>query len=103
MIGSNNDGATNSIQVLSNITVFNKYAKYKPEFGRRETWEELCQRNIDMHIKKYPSLASEITEVYSKFVLPKKVLPSLRSMQFAGKPIELSSKQNFQLLFCCYR
>ena len=99
MIGSNNDGATNSIQVLSNITVFNKYAKYKPEFGRRETWEELCQRNIDMHIKKYPSLASEITEVYSKFVLPKKVLPSLRSMQFAGKPIELSPNRIFN---CCF-
>ena len=89
----------NSTQILSDITVFNKYAKYLPEFGRRETWTELCQRNIDMHIKKYPLLSDEINKVYKDFVITKKVLPSLRSMQFAGKPIELSPNRIFN---CCF-
>jgi ribonucleoside-triphosphate reductase len=78
-----------STSILSEITVYMKYAKYIPELNRRETWEELVTRNMDMHIKKYPQLEAEIRENY-KFVLDKKVLPSMRSMQFAGKPIELS-------------
>ena len=66
-----------------------KYAKYLPEFNRRETWEELVTRNKNMHIKRYPTLKDEINKVY-KFVYEKKVLPSMRSLQFGGKPIEIS-------------
>ena len=42
-----------SQRILSDITVFNKYAKYTPELKRRETWMELCHRNKGMHLKKY--------------------------------------------------
>jgi ribonucleoside-triphosphate reductase (thioredoxin) len=77
-----------STRILSEITVYMKYAKYKPELKRRETWQELVTRNMDMHIKTYPKLEEEIRETY-KFVYDKKVLPSMRSMQFAGKPIEI--------------
>jgi len=30
-----------STQILSDITVYMKYAKYIKELGRRETWEEI--------------------------------------------------------------
>ena len=80
---------TISNEILSEITVFLKYAKYVPELQRRETWEELVTRNKAMHLKKYPALAGEIEEVY-KMVYDKKILPSMRSMQFAGKSIETS-------------
>ena len=43
-----------SNKILSDITVFMKYAKYHQELGRRETWEELVTRNKEMHIKKFP-------------------------------------------------
>jgi ribonucleoside-diphosphate reductase alpha chain len=66
-----------------------KYAKFLPEYNRRETWEELVTRNMNMHIKKYPQLGGEIVDAY-KYVYDKKVLPSMRSMQFGGKPIEIS-------------
>ena len=46
--------------ILSDITVHMKYARYMPELNRRETWEELVTRNMDMHIKNYPKLKSEI-------------------------------------------
>jgi ribonucleoside-diphosphate reductase alpha chain len=75
-----------------------KYAKYIPELQRRETWEELVKRNMDMHIKKYPQLEEEIRENY-KFVYDKKVLPSMRSMQFAGKPIEISPNRIYNCAF----
>jgi ribonucleoside-diphosphate reductase alpha chain len=87
-----------STSILSEITVYMKYAKYIPELNRRETWEELVARNMDMHIKKYPQLEVEIRENY-KFVLDKKVLPSMRSMQFAGKPIELSPNRIYNCAF----
>jgi len=86
-------------EILSEITVHMKYAKFIPEKQRRETWEELCERNMDMHIKKYPQLESEIRQVYKDFILTKKVLPSMRSMQFAGKPIELAPNRVFN---CAY-
>ncbi len=87
-----------SQRILSDITVYMKYAKYRPELNRRETWEELVTRNMDMHIKKYPKLEEEIRENY-KFVYDKKVLPSMRSMQFAGKPIEISPNRIYNCAF----
>jgi len=89
---------TISNQILSDITVFTKYAKYLPELQRRETWEELVTRNKAMHLKKYPHLTEDIDAAY-KFVYDKKVLPSMRSMQFAGKPIEISPNRVYN---CAY-
>ena len=85
-------------KILSDITVFLKYAKYTPELNRRELWDELVTRNKEMHLKKYPELSDEIETAY-KFVYDKKVLPSMRSMQFAGKPIELSPNRIYNCAF----
>jgi ribonucleoside-diphosphate reductase alpha chain len=87
-----------STRILSDITVYMKYARYLPELKRRETWEELVARNMEMHMKKYPNLKQEIKDNY-QFVYDKKVLPSMRSMQFAGKPIEISPNRVFN---CAY-
>ncbi len=69
-----------SNRILSDITVYMKYAKYMPELKRRETWQELVTRNMEMHIKMYPKLEKEIRENY-QYVYKKQVLPSMRSMQ----------------------
>ena len=87
-----------SNRILSDITVYMKYAKYIPELNRRETWEELVTRNKNMHIKKFPTLKTEIEDVY-KLVYDKKVLPSMRSLQFGGKPIEISPNRVYN---CAY-
>ena len=84
--------------ILSDITVHMKYAKYIPELQRRETWEELVDRNMAMHIKKYPELEVEIRKAYS-YVFTKQILPSMRSLQFAGKPIEISPNRLYN---CSY-
>jgi hypothetical protein len=83
-----------STKILSDITVYMKYAKYIPELQRRETWEELVTRNKEMHIKKFPNLIDEIEKAY-ELVYEKKVLPSMRSLQFGGKPIEISPNRIF--------
>ena len=87
-----------SNEILSDITVYMKYAKFLPEKERRETWEELVTRNKEMHQKKYPHLKEEIEEVY-KMVYDKKILPSMRSLQFGGRPIEISPNRVYN---CAY-
>ena len=52
-----------SNEILSDITVHMKYAKYIPELNRRESWDDLVTRNKLMHIKKYPELKENIEEV----------------------------------------
>ena len=86
-------------EILSDITVHMKYAKYNQDISRRETWEEIVERNMQMHIKTYPKLKEEIENVYNDFIRTKKVLPSMRSMQFGGKPIEISPNRVYN---CAY-
>ena len=85
-------------KILSDVTVHMKYARYIESENRRENWSELVTRNMQMHIKKFPSLENEIRNVY-QHVYNKKVLPSMRSMQFGGKPIEVSPNRIFN---CAY-
>ena len=87
-----------SSSILSDITVHMKYAKFLPKLQRRETWYELVTRNKEMHQKKYPQIKDEIEEAY-KQVYDKKVLPSMRSLQFGGKPIEISPNRIYN---CAY-
>ena len=87
-----------SQEILSDLTVYMKYAKFNPEVQRRETWKELVDRNKAMHLKKFPALKKEIEAAY-KFVYDRKALPSMRSMQFAGKPIEISPNRIYN---CAY-
>ena len=87
-----------SQSILSDITVYMKYAKFNPEVQRRETWKELVDRNKAMHLKKFPQLQEEIENAY-QFVYDRKALPSMRSMQFAGKPIEISPNRIYN---CAY-
>ena len=47
-------------EILSDITVHMKYARYLPKKERRETWKELVTRNKKMHAKKFPELKEEI-------------------------------------------
>lgn len=87
-----------SQEILSDIIVHTKYSKYLPEQKRRETWGELVTRNKEMHIKKFPKLALEIEEAY-KYVYSKKILPSMRSLQFGGKAIEITPSRIYN---CAY-
>lgn len=85
-------------ELLSDVTVFTKYAKFRPDLGTRETWEMLVSRNRAMHLRKFPHMASEIYAAYD-LVLAKKVLPSMRSLQFGGRPIELAHNRIYN---CAY-
>jgi len=86
-------------QALADITVFNKYSKFVPEVSRRENWAEIVNRNAAMHKEKYPRMTEKIDQVYKDFVHTKRVLPSMRSLQFGGRPILLNEARIFN---CAY-
>ena len=85
-------------QILSDIVVYMKYARYLSDKHRRELWPEICGRYENLMVDKYPALTEEIKECM-KFVLEKKILPSMRAMQFAGAPI---LKNNSRIYNCAY-
>lgn len=84
--------------LLSEITVFQKYAKYIPALNRRETWAEIVGRYLFMMKQKYPQL-SEAIDKAGKHILDKKVLPSMRALQFAGPAIERNPARIYN---CCF-
>ena len=87
-----------SNEILSDITVHMKYARYIESLKRREVWSETVKRNKEMHLKKYPDAKDLIEEAY-ELVEQRKILPSMRSMQFGGKAIELNHARIYN---CAY-
>ena len=87
-----------NLEILSDLTHHMKYAKYQPEKNRRETYKETVDRNKQMHIDRYPEMKDLIDDTYES-VYSKKVIPSMRSMQFAGMAIEVNPARMFN---CSY-
>ncbi len=85
-------------EILSDLIVYMKYARYLPELKRRESWPEICKRYEDMMIEKYPLLKDEINH-WMAFVYDRKVLPSMRAMQFAGPAIRRNQSRIYN---CAY-
>jgi ribonucleoside-triphosphate reductase (thioredoxin) len=83
-------------EILSDIVVHMKYARYLPEQHRREVWQEICDRYEGMMLEKYPRLTTQII-AHMQLVRDKKVLPSMRAMQFAGPAI----KRNHSRIYNC--
>ncbi|MBT1687094.1 glycyl radical enzyme family protein [Dawidia soli] len=85
-------------RILSDLIIHMKYARYVHALQRRELWPEICERYATMLIERYPALQEEI-RAQMQFVLDKKVLPSMRAMQFAGTAIE---RNNSRIYNCAY-
>ena len=85
-------------QILSDLIIHMKYARYLPEVKRRETWPEICLRYQTMMVEKYPQLEEDIQH-WMQFVYQKKVLPSMRAMQFAGAAI---ARNHSRIYNCAY-
>lgn len=89
-------------ELLSDITVHNKYARYIEHENKRESWEQILERNKTMHKKRYESIegmADKIDQIYDEFIFTKKVLPSMRSLQFGGRAIEMNNARVYNCAF----
>jgi len=75
-----------------------KYARHLPDEKRRETFIETVTRVKQMHLDKFPDLKEDIDTAFA-FVYAKKILPSMRSMQFAGKAIAYENARMYNCTF----
>lgn len=83
---------------ISDYIHYSKYSRYIEEKQRRESWEETIDRREAMDIRKFPFLKDEIVANY-KLVREKKVIPSARSLQFAGRAMELENLRGYNCSF----
>lgn len=89
-------------QMMSDLITNTKYARFDSNQQRRETWEEIVLRNMIMHQRKFQDnekVLAKIVDVYEKYVFPKKVVPSMRSLQFGGAAIERSPNRIYNCAF----
>lgn len=119
---------------LSDYIAVSKYARYRPDLGRRETFPEAVERVAEMHRKKIggqrgrrslartaaqlavgkeldPDLTVDLMALLGKknlmaaidesfaAVAEKRVLPSMRSLQFGGEAVLAAQARMFN---CCF-
>ena len=80
----------------SSFIALSRYARWLPEEGRRETWDETVTR----YLKHFQHLLDEKTyaKLY-KAITTLKVMPSMRCMMTAGVPLE---RDNVAAFNCSY-
>ena len=67
----------------------NKYAKYLPEVGRRETWEETVDRVVNWFKKRYPSqISQDVWAILHSAFLNEECSFSMRAVQMAGPALD---------------
>jgi hypothetical protein len=87
-----------SDRLLADIVVYRTYAKHLPHLSRRESWEEAVNRNMTMHLDKFPKLSKKIMSAFS-YVHDREILSSMRNMQFAGKAMLRNNLRGFNCSF----
>lgn len=78
-----------------------KYARYQPSLLRREVYDETVARVEAMHQRAFadvPGMRDEISWAFG-LVRDKRVLPSMRSMQFGGEAIEANNNRIYNCSF----
>jgi ribonucleoside-triphosphate reductase len=87
------DDSTDGFDMLSSFIRLSRYAMYKPECKRRETWEEQVARVFDMHRVKFKTALEgskelrEALDFAQRMMLDVRILGSQRSLQMGGPPI----------------
>jgi hypothetical protein len=87
-----------SNDLLSAIVTYRTYSKHLPHLSRRETWEEAVNRNMTMHLDRFPKLSKKIMSAFS-YVHDRETLGSMRSLQFGGKAMLRNNLRGFNCSF----
>jgi ribonucleoside-triphosphate reductase (thioredoxin) len=85
-------------QLLTSSTSFSHYAKFLPHLGRRETLEETINRNMYMHLDRFPKISKDIVKAYQR-VHDLKAMPSMRALQFSGEAIVKNNARQYNCSF----
>ena len=75
-----------------------RYARWLPEEGRRETWEETVQRYVDFWLDREQITKAESKKLYNA-IYNMDVMPSMRCMMTAGPALDKDNVAGFN---CSY-
>lgn len=73
-----------------------RYARWRQDLGRRETWPETVQRYVDYFSNKFPHYPAK--RVYDA-ILNLRVMPSMRALMTAGPALERDPMAGFNCSF----
>jgi ribonucleoside-triphosphate reductase len=86
-------------QDIADYIFASKYARYLEDEKRRETWDEAVDRVKDMHVRRfYEDLDEEAKAEFDwafEMIRQKKIVPSMRAMQFGGAAVEAHNARMF--------
>ena len=91
-----------SNKLLSDMVTYKNYARYLPHLARRESFEEIVNRKMIMDLDKFGSLSKSLSKNIMKAyeqVHDRKVMPSMRGMQFAGEAISRNNVRQYNCAF----
>ena len=81
-------------EAVADFIAVSKYARYRSDLGRRESWTEAVQRVEDMHLRRFPEIKDIIKKAFNS-VRAKRVLAAGRHMQFGGVAIEANNARGY--------
>lgn len=87
-----------SDKLISDTVSYRTYAKFISHLGRRESLAETINRNMTMHLDRFPKLSRDIIKSYQQ-VHDLKVMPSMRALQFSGEPILKNNARQYNCSF----
>lgn len=86
-------------QLLSDITFYRTYSKVLPS-GKKETWAQVCDRYEQFMVDTVvPANMRDLLAESMQFVRSRKVVPSMRLLQFAGDPVK---RENLRAYNCSF-
>ncbi len=65
-----------------------RYARWREDLKRRETWEETVDRLINFWIGKFPEQEKALKNILRPAILNLEVMPSMRSLMTAGRALD---------------
>ena len=75
-----------------------KYARWRDDLGRRETWNETVQRYIDFWVKR-KLISEDESELLGNSILNLEVMPSMRALMTAGKALDRDELAGYNCSF----
>lgn len=93
-----------AMSLYSQFIHISRYARWLPEEGRRETWEETVKRYFDFfegHLKKEcgHTVTKQMRNRLERAMLAREVMPSMRALMTAGPALE---RENIAGFNCSY-
>lgn len=84
------------MDLLQETIAKTRYARYLPEYNRREDWEESCWRYINFFAERHPdALTPEVQTELANAMINLEAVGSMRALMTAGEALRLNNVAGF--------